>query len=91
MEQKTKVIISSGGDAAVGQWARGSRLEGEGDGGFFGVFCLFVVFGCCREACGILVPQPGINPCPLHWEHRVLTTGQPGKSREQFLWFLKYL
>ena len=24
--------------------------------------------------------QHGSNPCPLHWEHRVLTTGPPGKS-----------
>ena len=23
------------------------------------------------------------NPCPLHWEHRVLTTGPSGKSQEQ--------
>ena len=22
----------------------------------------------------------GLNPCPLHWKHRVLTTGPPGKS-----------
>ena len=33
-------------------------------------------------SCGIwdLVPWPGSNPGPLHWEHRVLTTGPPGKS-----------
>ena len=30
--------------------------------------------------CGILVPQPGIIPAPVHWKHRVLTTGMPGKS-----------
>ena len=30
------------------------------------------------RACGILVPQPGIHP--VRWEHRVLTTGPPGKS-----------
>ena len=30
--------------------------------------------------CGILVPQPGIKPCPLHWKNRVLTTGLPWKS-----------
>ena len=29
---------------------------------------------------GILVPDQGLNLHPLHWEHRVLTTGPPGKS-----------
>ena len=33
-------------------------------------------------ACGILVPDKGWNPCHLHWEHGVLTTGPPGKSQE---------
>ena len=31
-------------------------------------------------ACGILVLRPGIKVTPLHWKHRVLTTGPPGKS-----------
>ena len=31
-------------------------------------------------ACGILVPQPGIEPGPLQWKRRVLTTGPPGNS-----------
>ena len=35
-------------------------------------------------ACGILVPWPGIDPCPLHWKHGVLTTGPPGKSSKYF-------
>ena len=31
-------------------------------------------------ACGILVPQPGIEPMsPLHWQLRILTAGPPGK------------
>ena len=32
--------------------------------------------------CGMwdLVSWPGIEPGPLHWEHRILTTGLPGKS-----------
>ena len=34
----------------------------------------------CHVACGIIVPQQGLNPYPLQWKHRVLTTGQPGKS-----------
>ena len=31
-------------------------------------------------ACGIQFPDQGLNPRPLHWEHRVLATGLPGKS-----------
>ena len=30
--------------------------------------------------CGILVPQPGVKPTPLHRQHRVLTTEPPEKS-----------
>ena len=33
-----------------------------------------------HEAQGILIPQPGIDPRPLQWKFRVLTTGLPGKS-----------
>ena len=29
---------------------------------------------------GSQFPDQGSNPCPLHWENRVLTTGPPGKS-----------
>ena len=31
-------------------------------------------------ACGILVPQPGIEPRPQQWKHQVLTTRQPRNS-----------
>ena len=31
-------------------------------------------------ACGILVPLPGSNPGLLHWKHRSLAAGPPGKS-----------
>ena len=34
----------------------------------------------CPMACGILVPQPGIEPAPPTLEGRFLTTGPPGKS-----------
>ena len=27
---------------------------------------------------GILVPHSGSNPCPLHWQYKVLITGPPG-------------
>ena len=30
------------------------------------------------EACGF--HDQGLNLCPRHWKHRVLTTGLPGKS-----------
>ena len=39
---------------------------------------MFWFFG--REACGILAPQPGIEPAPPVLEGEVLTTGPPGKS-----------
>ena len=32
------------------------------------------------EACGILAPQPGIEPTPPTLEGEVSTTGPPGKS-----------
>ena len=35
-----------------------------------------------------LVPWPGIEPGPLHWEGGVLTTGPPGKSHHDVLFFL---
>ena len=37
-----------------------------------------------REACGILVPWPGIKPTPPVLEGEVLTTGLWGKSSEEF-------
>ena len=43
---------------------------------------MFWFFG--HEACGILAPQPGIEPVPPALEVKVLTTGSPGKSLELF-------
>ena len=40
---------------------------------------LFLFLPRC-PACGILVPSQGSILRPLCWKHRVLTTGQPGKS-----------
>ena len=34
----------------------------------------------CPTACGILVPGPRIEPAPLVWQSKFLTTGPPGKS-----------
>ena len=36
------------------------------------------------EACGILVPWPGMKPLPLQWKCSVLTTEPPGKSPDIF-------
>ena len=40
----------------------------------------FFFFGHIHTACGILVPQPGIEPAPLALEGEVLTTGLLEKS-----------
>lgn len=37
-------------------------------------------FATPHTKCGILVPDWGSNPCFLHWNHRVITTGLLGKS-----------
>ena len=38
-----------------------------------------------------LVPRSGIKSSPLHWEHRVLATGLPGRSwLTSFCYFLSY-
>ena len=34
-----------------------------------------------HAACGILVPQPGIEPRPPQWKLGILTSGPPGKSQ----------
>ena len=44
---------------------------------------MFWLFGC--EACGILAPQPEIEPKPLALEGEVSTTGLPGKSSYFFI------
>ena len=49
-------------------------------------FCLFVCFWPHSVAWGILVPWPGIEPVPLQWKHRVLTTGPPGNSQDEGFW-----
>ena len=40
-------------------------------------------------ACGILGPQPGIEPVPLHWQLGVLTPGPPGKSLDYSIFNLR--
>ena len=46
-------------------------LRGFGCWGFFWPCCI---------ACGISVPQPGIESGPQQWKSRILTTGSPGNS-----------
>ena len=46
---------------------------------------MFWSFG--HEACGILVPQPGIEPEPPALEGEVLTTEPPGKSLQSSLYY----
>ena len=38
----------------------------------------------CPSACGILVPQPGIEPASSALQGGFLTTGSPGKSQHRF-------
>ena len=45
----------------------------------------------CPEACGILVPQPGIEPASPALEGQFLTYGPPGKSQKSFYLLTIYL
>ena len=48
-------------------------------------FSLLVTPGLsCPSACGILVPQPGIEPASSALQGGFLTTGPPGKSQHHF-------
>ena len=38
-------------------------------------FLFFFLGGAHYEAHGILVPNQGLNLCPLYWKSRILTTG----------------
>ena len=51
----------------------------------WGMGSVIVVCGLsCPEACGILVPQPGIEPESPALESEFLSTGPPGKSSDFF-------
>ena len=41
---------------------------------------LFFFFGLTAQHVRSYLPDQGLNPCPLQWKCRVLTTGRPGKS-----------
>ena len=49
----------------------------------FGVFFFFFFFG--HTSCGILAPQPGIEPIPPTLKGKVLTSGPPGRSPNTFI------
>ena len=42
-----------------------------------GVFFFFFFWLPCVARGDLSFPIRDQNPCPLHWEHRVLTTGAP--------------
>ena len=52
-------------------------------------FYLFIyLFGRAVQHVGSQFPDQGLNLCPLHWKHGVLTTGLPGKFRDFFFLIL---
>ena len=62
----------------------------------FSLFFLFLkkqffFFSCITQHVGTSFPNQESNQCPLQWEHWVLTTGPPAKSRRIFsytqFWF----
>ena len=46
------------------------------------LFYVFSFFGC--EACGILAPQPGMEPAPSHWEAKSEPLDHQGSPRRGF-------
>ena len=48
------------------------------------IYVLFFFFLTAPSTCGILVAQPGTEPGPPLWKHRVLTTGLSRKSPRCF-------
>ena len=52
---------------------------------YISFFLIANFWGAAHAPCGILIPQPGLNPHPLEWEHGILTTGPPGKSLQLYV------
>ena len=48
------------------------------------ILLLLLFFWLHHLAGRILVPNQGLNPGPLQWKHRVLTTAPPGNSLNLF-------
>ena len=49
---------------------------------FFILYIYIFLGGCTGSACGIIIPQPGIESTPPSLEGRVLTTGPPGRCQQ---------
>ena len=54
-------------------------------------FFIFFLFQLHHAAWGILSLNQGLNPNPLHWKCRMLTTGPLGKSLLLYYWSLAIL
>ena len=52
-----------------------------------GSFFLFFFFGHIATHAGSYFPNQVSIPCSLHWDHRVLATGPPGKSLNTASWW----
>ena len=60
------------------------KLFRDSDGRYFVFIFVWLVFGlfCCTVwPEGSYFPDQGLNPCPLQWKHRFLTTEPPRKSQ----------
>ena len=49
---------------------------------FVTILLLSYVLLFAQEACGILVPQPGIEPTPPALEGEVISTGPPRRAKD---------
>ena len=77
------VRLSQGALADFAQTAAGSGEFAVQLACFFyfnSILFHFWLCGLFTGACGILVPQPGIEPTSAALQRAFLTTGQPGKS-----------
>ena len=55
---------------------------------FIFIFYLKNYFGLTACHVGSWFPDQGLNPCPLQWKLRVLTTVPPGKFLQPFSWHI---
>ena len=53
--------------------------------------CGLQALGIVSVVCGIQFYQQGSKLSPLHWKHRVLTTGSPGKSQDSSVNYFRLL
>ena len=56
---------------------------------FFVFLSPFLSFQAHCNVCSSQLSDQGLNPCPLQWQHRILTTGPPEKSTDNFLNIIK--